>query len=106
MKCGQLKLLKHTAQKMKFSIKDWKIRIWSHLLKKSLMENLIFCPVTVVIRFLWSGYLKSILRSSAKVICSCKHLISFIIKSRNGLNNVEDSKQHYLTLTTTSSQLV
>ena len=43
-----------TAQKMKFSIKDFfrkcnpirrKLRIWSHLLKKSLMENLIFCVV-------------------------------------------------------------
>ena len=41
----------HTAQKMKFSIKDFfskcdKIRsflqIWSQLLKKSLMENFIF----------------------------------------------------------------
>ena len=41
----------HTAQKMKFSIKDFfskcdQIRsfllIWSHLLKKSLMENFIF----------------------------------------------------------------
>ena len=45
----------HTAQKMKFSIKDLfskcdqirrKLRIWSHLLKKSLMENFIFCAVT------------------------------------------------------------
>ena len=44
----------HTAQKMKFSIKDFfskyaqigrKLRIWSHLLKKSLMENFIFCAV-------------------------------------------------------------
>ena len=43
-----------TAQKMKFSIKDFfskcdQIRsflcIWSHLLKKSLMENSIFCVV-------------------------------------------------------------
>ena len=43
-----------TAQKTKFSIKDffskcdkirWKLRIWSHLLKKSLMENFIFCAV-------------------------------------------------------------
>ena len=43
-----------TAQKMKFSIKDffskcdqirWKLRIWSHLLKKSSMENFIFCAV-------------------------------------------------------------
>ena len=41
----------NTAQKMKFSIKDFfnkcdqirkKLRIWSHLLKKSLMGNLIF----------------------------------------------------------------
>ena len=40
-----------TAQKMKFSIKDFfskcdqicrKLRIWSHLQKKSLMENFIF----------------------------------------------------------------
>ena len=42
----------YTAQKMKFSLKDFfskcdqmrrKLRIWSHLLKKSLMENFIFC---------------------------------------------------------------
>ena len=39
---------------MKFSIKDFfgkceqihrKLRVWSHLLKKSLMENFIFCAV-------------------------------------------------------------
>ena len=44
-----------TAQKMKFSIKNFfskcdQIRsflmIWSHLLKKSLMENFIFCVVS------------------------------------------------------------
>ena len=44
----------HTAQKMKFTIKDFfskcdqirrKLRIWSHLLKKSLKENFIFCTV-------------------------------------------------------------
>ena len=43
-----------TAQKMKFPIKDFfskcdqirsKLRIWSHLLMKSLMENFIFCVV-------------------------------------------------------------
>ena len=46
---------KHTEQKIKFSIKDFfskgdqilrKLRIWSHLLKKSLMENFIFCAVS------------------------------------------------------------
>ena len=44
----------YTAQKMKFSIKDFfikydqirrKLRIWSHLLKKSLMETLFFCTL-------------------------------------------------------------
>ena len=47
----------HTAQKMKFSITDFFskcdqirsfLRIWSHLLKKSVMENFIFCAVTIV----------------------------------------------------------
>ena len=37
----------YTTQKMKFSIKDFfnkydQIRRWSHLMKKSLMENFIF----------------------------------------------------------------
>ena len=45
-----------TAQKMKFSIEyffskgdqTWrKLPIWSHLPKKSLMENFIFCAVQV-----------------------------------------------------------
>ena len=50
-----IKLLKYiTAQKMKFSIKDFFskcdqirsfLRIWSHLLKKSLTENFILCAV-------------------------------------------------------------
>ena len=44
----------YTAQKMKFSITDFFskcvqirnfLRIWSHLLKKSVMENFIFCGV-------------------------------------------------------------
>ena len=47
-------LLLYIAQKMKFSIKDFfskcdQIRnflwIWPHLLKKSFMENFIFCAV-------------------------------------------------------------
>ena len=45
----------HTAQKLKFSIKDFFskcdlirsfLRIWSLLLKKSLMVNFIFCAVS------------------------------------------------------------
>ena len=53
LKCSQdsdkhLKWRAFTAQKMKFFIKDFFSsfqRIWSHLLKKSLIENLIFCAV-------------------------------------------------------------
>ena len=46
-----------TTQKIKFSIKDFsskcdqigrKLRIWSHLLKKSLMENFTFCAVCAI----------------------------------------------------------
>ena len=51
-----------TAQKMKFSIKDLfskcdqirrKLRIWSHLLKKSLIENFIFCMVPETTEEIW-----------------------------------------------------
>ena len=44
----------HTGQKMKFFIKDFfskcdqlrrKLRAWSHLLKKSLMTEFIFCAM-------------------------------------------------------------
>ena len=47
----------YTAQKMKFSIKDFfsecdqirsKLRIWSHLLEKSLLEKLLFCALVVL----------------------------------------------------------
>ena len=50
---------KHFAKKMKFFIKDFFsqcdqirsfLRIWSHLLKKSLIENFIFCTVRVIFR--------------------------------------------------------
>ena len=49
-------MITFTTQKMKFSIKDFfckcdqirrKLRIWSHLLKKSFMENFIFCAVCI-----------------------------------------------------------
>ena len=48
--------IKYTAQKMKFYIKNFfskcdqirrKLRIWSHLLNKFLMENFIFCAVII-----------------------------------------------------------
>ena len=51
--CSEIQKI-YTAQKMKFSITDFSskcdqilsfLRIWSHLLKKFLMENFIFCAV-------------------------------------------------------------
>ena len=61
---------RNTAQKMKFSIKDffskcdqirWKLRIWSDLLKKSLMEIFIFCAALVYHRLqqhqLWGTFI-------------------------------------------------
>ena len=50
------------AQRVKFSIKDFfskcdqilrKLQIWSHLLKKSLMKNLIFCAVQSNDNYVW-----------------------------------------------------
>ena len=52
---------------MKFSIKDFfskrdqirrKLRIWLHLMKKSLVENFIFCLVKRKIRYLIKNYMK------------------------------------------------
>ena len=45
-------MIGHATQKMKFSIKDFfskcdqKLQILSHLLKKSLLKNFIFCEVS------------------------------------------------------------
>ena len=52
----------YTTQKMNLSIKDFfskydqicrKLQIWSHLLKKSLMENFIFCTRLCTIKRLF-----------------------------------------------------
>ena len=68
-----LLLMVGTAQKMKFSIKDFfgkcdqihrKLRIWSHLLEKSLMENFIFCGVRVL-----EDYLKSKIKNQTLRTC-------------------------------------
>ena len=56
--CLGIKIITHTAQKMKISIEDFfskcdqirsKLRIWSHLLRKSLMKNFIFCAVSILV---------------------------------------------------------
>ena len=50
----------HTAPKIMFSNKEFfskcdqirrKLRIWSHLLKQSLMENFVFCAVSHVQKY-------------------------------------------------------
>ena len=57
---GRCKLWAHCTKKIKFSIKDLFskcdqirsfLRIWSHFLKKSFMENFIFCVVVIA----WDG---------------------------------------------------
>ena len=57
---GEIRGTIYTAQKMKFSIKDFFSKcdqihsflwIWSHLLKKSIMENFIFCAVSKPIKW-------------------------------------------------------
>ena len=62
-----------TAQKMKFSIKDFssKLRIWSHLLKKSLMENFIFCAVHPVNGILLVNSLLCVGHWDNKFFCQC-----------------------------------
>ena len=60
----------YTAQKMKFSIQDFfskcdqiqSLQIWSFLLKKSLMENSIFCAV------LLPCYERNVLRTNSFVL--------------------------------------
>ena len=63
-----VKIESYTTQKMRFSIKDFfskcdqirrKLRIWSHLLEKSLMENFIFCAVTLS-TYAYSQYIDNV----------------------------------------------
>ena len=54
------------AQKMKFSIKRdhirRKLQIWSHLMKKSLTENFIFCAVTRSTNFNYTLHLEELIQ--------------------------------------------
>ena len=61
LKITNLSLTELTARKMKFFSKDFfrkcdqirrNLRIWLHLLKKSLMENFIFCAMTTGTRWI------------------------------------------------------
>ena len=69
----------NAAQKMKFSIKDFFrkcyqirsfLRVWSHLLKKSLMENFIFCAVKY----------SNLLRTQVEIISDANYLRASSLK--------------------------
>ena len=69
---------------MKLSIKDFsskfdqirrKLRIWSHLLKKSLIENFIFCTVIII---LWGWHLKGWGAAICKSIFAKKKFPEFL----------------------------
>ena len=81
----------HTAQKMKFSIKDffskcdqirWLRRIWSHLLNKSLMENFIFWAVS---RTRFKMNLHSIVSWMSRSFFLKTGTISDVLSDRNGI---------------------
>ena len=74
---------------MKFSIKDFFckcdqirnfLRIWSHLLKKSLMENFMFCTVNHVVFPVFLSHICSYLTSVCVFVCE-KFLIDAFLDS-------------------------
>ena len=98
-----------TALKMKFSIKDFfsksdqirrKLRIWSHLLKKSLMENFVFCAVWILQSKLkeWLCYSKITVKynhfqqrfSTVCIIIIFCRIFIMIKKNRYNLRNIND----------------
>ena len=83
---GKKKFFAYTVQKMKFSIKDLfskcdqirsKLWIWSHLMKKSLMENFIFCA-ELACEFPYSNlrYWHPELKSNSLCICQLLQVLS------------------------------
>ena len=77
-----------TSQKMKFSIKNVFnkcdqirsfLRIWSHLLKKSLMENFIFCVVSAEKAFTLAEWLSVIMPCTQSVIAIRLSLICHFV---------------------------
>ena len=74
--CGMPFRFYCAAQKLKFSIKDFfskcdqirrKLRIWSHLLKKSLMESFIFCVAFICQKAIFNISLLSELKSCCPI---------------------------------------
>ena len=78
-----------TSEKMKLSIKDFCsfLRIWSHLLDKSLMENFIFCAALSSVFLIWSQWLFRItdyLFCHAVASCRVLSVIFFMNKELRG----------------------
>ena len=76
---------------MKFSVKDFSIkcdqirsflRIWSHLMKKSLTENFIFCAVSLLLLVAETKTLEIILNNSID-IWYLRHAIVLYGSSKN-----------------------
>ena len=101
-------LLTFTAQKIKFSIKDffskydrirWKLRIWSPLLKKSLTENIVFVQRfwLVLFRKMNSNFESQEWRVKRIVLlyCSKEYKISFE-KEKYIVAGVENLIEHKL----------
>ena len=111
----------NTAQKMKFSIKDIfnkcdqnrrDLRTWSHLLKRSLMENFIFCVVKDALdkyiscseyhiqihyrcTFLPSCKLYYFVEKKSKYICVNRTPIGLVDLSSDGVDVlINDIKKH------------
>ena len=83
-------LICNIAQKVKFSIKDFFSKcdqilwIWSHLLKKFLMENFIFCTVK------WLNTLRSTLHKHVKLNVSNFFNLQILSKEKNFRSNFKE----------------
>ena len=80
-----------TAQKMKCSIKDFfskcfrrKLRIWPHLLKKSLIENFIFCAVYLIHYIIWD----TVFQNGPSEICERQLLKNLLGPFLNTLSHI------------------
>ena len=96
----------YTVQKMKFSIKDFiskydqirrKLRIWSHLLKKSWLDNFTFCAVLeLFLKKVMPTEPLSVTLGAAPIfsnkpsLCSCFHTLKEIIQIWNTAMGPQD----------------
>ena len=97
----------NTAQKMKFSFKHFfskcnqirrKLRIWSHLLKKSLMESFIFCAVKSCRVYIDCNLTLKFRANSQKLLVKTrtKYFVGNKIKGRISKRVFQESKAHQI----------